>query len=66
MLHCFSLKVLWYESMEWNVEENFSKEWNMERRFLVWNGRKLPVRNMKKSSSIPFHAPASVTLHNAH
>ena len=24
-------------------------------RFLVWNGRKLPVWNMEKSSSIPFH-----------
>ena len=25
-------------------------------RFLVWNGRKLPVLNMEKSSSIPYHA----------
>ena len=25
-----SLKFLWYESMEWNMEENFSMEWNME------------------------------------
>ena len=36
-----------------NVEENFSMErktFNME-----WNGRKLPVWNMEKSSFIPFH-----------
>ena len=25
----------WYESMEWNMEENFSMEWNI---FFVWNG----------------------------
>ena len=25
-------------------------------RLLVWNGRKLPVWNMEKSSSIPYHA----------
>ena len=29
----YSLKVLWYGSMEWNIEENF--------------GRKLPVLNME-------------------
>ena len=47
---CFAstLKVLWYGSMEWNMEENFSMEWK-------WNGRKLPVWNMEKSSFIPFH-----------
>ena len=46
-------------SMEWNMEENFSMEWNMEWKILdmewKWNGRKLPVWNMEKSSSIPFH-----------
>ena len=47
------LKILWYGSMEWNMEEIFSMEWNG--RFLVWNGRKLLVWNMEKSSSIPFH-----------
>ena len=45
--------------MEWNVEENFSMEWNMEWKIFskewIWNGRKLPVWNMEKSSSIPFH-----------
>ena len=61
-----SLKFLWFGSMEWNVEENFSMEWNMEENFSMewkifgmewkWNGRKLPVWNMEKSSSIPFHA----------
>ena len=35
--------------MEWNMEwKIFGMEWK-------WNGRKLPVWNMKKSSSIPFH-----------
>ena len=60
-----SLKFLWHGSMEWNMEENLSKEWNMEENFsmewkifgMKWkgNGRKLPVWNMEKSSSIPFH-----------
>ena len=64
-----SLKFLWYGSMEWNMEENFSMEWNMEENFSMkwnmewkifgmewkWNGRKLPVWNMEKSSSILFH-----------
>ena len=46
-------------SMEWNMEENFSMEWNMAWKIFgmkwKWNGRKLPVWNMEKSSSIPFH-----------
>ena len=64
-----ALKFLLYGSMEWNMEENFSMEWNMEENFGMewnmewkifgmewkWNGRKLPVWNMEKSSSIPFH-----------
>ena len=41
--------------MEWNMEENFSMEWKWNGRFLVWNGRKLPVWNMEKSSPNPFH-----------
>ena len=32
--------------MEWKI---FGMEWK-------WNGRKLPVWNMEKSSSIPHHA----------
>ena len=51
-----SLKFLWYGSMEWNMEENFSMEWNIFSMEWKWNGRKLPVWNMKKSSSIPYHA----------
>ena len=47
-------------SMEWNMEENFSMEWNMEWKIFgmewKWNGRKLSVWNMEKSSSIPYHA----------
>ena len=42
------LNLPWYGNMEWNMEESFSMEWN-------WNGRKLPVWNMEKSSSVPFH-----------
>ena len=46
-------------SMEWNMEENFSMEWNMKWKIFgmewKWNGRKLPVWNMEKSSSIPYH-----------
>ena len=46
--------------MEWNMEENFSMEWNMEWKIFgmewKWNGRKFPVWNMEKSSSIPYHA----------
>ena len=62
----FGLNLPWYKSMEWNMEENFSMEWNMEWKILSmewkilsmewkWNGRKFPVWNMKKSSSILFH-----------
>ena len=35
------------------MEDNFSMEWNMDWK---WNGRNLPVWNMEKSSSIPYHA----------
>ena len=52
-----SLKFPWYGSMEWNMEENFSMEWKIFSTGMEWkwNGRKLPVWNMEKSSSIPFH-----------
>ena len=47
-------------SVEWNMEENFSMEWHTEWKIFgmewKWNGRKLPVWNMEKSSSIPYHA----------
>ena len=65
-----SLKVLWYGSMEWNMEEKFSMEWNMEwKSFSMewkWNGRKLSVWNVQKSSSVPFHTmpcPPVQTFH---
>ena len=29
------LKLPWYGSMEWNMEENFSKEWSMEWKKIV-------------------------------
>ena len=41
------------------MEENFGMEWNMEWKIFSmeskWNGRKLQVWNMEKSSSISFH-----------
>ena len=43
-------------SMEWNMEENFSMEWKIFGIEWKWNGRKLPVWNIEKSSSIPYHA----------
>ena len=43
------------QGMEWKMEEKFSMEWNIFRLEWKWNGRKLPVLNMEKSSSIPFH-----------
>ena len=53
------LNLPWYGSMGWNMEENYSMEWNMEWKIFSmewkWNGRKLPVWNMEKSSSIPSH-----------
>ena len=48
-------KFFWYASMEWNMEENFSIKWKILSIEWKWNGRKLPVWNMEKSSSIPFH-----------
>ena len=54
-----SLKVLRHGSMAWNMAEKFSMEWNMEWKIFgmewKWNGRKFPVWNIKKSSSISFH-----------
>ena len=49
------LKVLWYGTMEWKMKENFSMESKIFSMEWKWNGRKLPVWNMEKSSSIPFH-----------
>ena len=57
-----SLKFLWYESMEWNMEENFSMEWKIFGMEWKWNGRKLPVWNIEKSSSIPFHTMPCLLL----
>ena len=59
MMIAFSVKILWYGSTECNVEEHFSTKWNTEWKIFSmewkWNGRKLPVRNTEKSSSISFH-----------
>ena len=50
-----NLKFLWYVSMEWKLEENFTMEWKIFGMEWKWNGRKFPVWKMEKSSSIPFH-----------
>ena len=43
------------------MEENFM-EWKIRGVEWKWNGRKLPVWNMEKSSSIPYHAqPMPIT-----
>ena len=50
------LNLPWYGSMEWNMEETFSMEWKIFSVDWKWNGRKLPVWSVEKSSSIPYHA----------
>ena len=38
-LHVAScLNLPWYGSMEWNMEENFGTEWNMERKIFSMDG----------------------------
>ena len=55
--------------MEWNMEENFSMEWNMEDfsmewkwngRFLVWNGNRMEENCQYEiwKNSLPFHSIA--------
>ena len=48
---------IWKKILVWNGIWKKILVWNgiWNGRFLVWNGRKLPVWNMEKSSSIPFH-----------
>ena len=58
-IYVSSLKILWYGSTEWNMEENFSVEWNIFGMEWKRNERKLPVWNMEKSSSIPYHVLAA-------
>ena len=37
------------------MEEKFGMEWKIVSMEWKWNGRKLPVWNMEKSLSIPYH-----------
>ena len=50
------LNVPLYESMKWNMKENFSIEWKIFSMKWKWNERKLPVSNIEKSSSFPYQA----------
>ena len=62
----FGLNLPWYGSMEWNIEENFSMEWKIFSMEWKWNGRKLLVWNMEKSSSSPIHTkpwPSLLSIH---
>ena len=67
-IHCIAptLKFLWYGKLEWSAKENLSMEWNTEWKIFSmkwkWNGRKLQGWNMKKSSSIPYHAPLTTQV----
>ena len=72
-LRCFQSKIslAWKYGMEygkkilvWNGIWKKILVWNgiWNGRFLAWNGRKLPLWNMEKSSSIPFHIMSC--LHN--
>ena len=59
-LHCFQSEISFGVEV-WNGIRKKILVWNgrflvWNGRFLVWNGRKLPVWNVEKSSSIPYHA----------
>ena len=47
-----------YESMEWNMEENFSMEWNMEWKIFSMEWKKISSMEYGKIvfHSIPYHA----------
>ena len=53
-----SLKFLWYGSMEWKMEENFSIEWNMEWKIFGMEWKKIASMEYGKIvfHSIPYHA----------
>ena len=42
-----SRKILWYGSIEWNMEENFTMQGKIFSMEWKWNGRKLLVWNME-------------------
>ena len=52
----FGLKLPWYGSMEWKLEENFSMERNIEWKIFNMEWKKIASMEYKKSSSIPYHA----------
>ena len=53
-----SLKVLWYGSIEWNIEENFIVEWNMEWKIFGMEWKKIASTEHGKIifHSISYHA----------
>ena len=44
--------------MEWNIENNFSMEWNTEGKFLVWNGYEMEeiLQYGIWKNRLPFHS----------
>ena len=52
------LKFLWYGSMKWNMEENFSMEWNKEWKIFGMEWKKITSMEDGKIvfHSIPYHA----------
>ena len=53
-----SLKFLWYGRMEWNMEENFSMEWNTEWMIFGTEWKKIASMEYEKIifHSIPYYA----------
>ena len=48
--------MFWCGNMEWNIEENFSMEWEMELKIFSMEWKKIATMEYRKMSSIPFHA----------
>ena len=50
-----SLKIFWFGSMEWNMEENFCMQWNMEWKIFSMEWKKIASMEYEK---IIFHSIA--------
>ena len=53
-----SLKFFWYESMEWNIEDNFNMEWNMEWKIfgMEWNRMEETCQYGIWKNHLPLHS----------